>query len=107
MGPQGCGRPASRYGWMAHQSTAGPPRSRHEPWGGTFEWAYWLDQAPGLITWRKAIARLLRARVVLGRTGMSTGEVNDARASAATSSSGLSLQLAAQATRSRADSEIL
>ncbi len=44
--------------------------------GGTFEWAYWLDQAAGAITWREAIARLYRARVVLGRTGESTWEVN-------------------------------
>lgn len=42
---------------------------------GTFEWAYWLDQEQG-ITWREAIARLHRARVVLGRTGESTWEVN-------------------------------
>ena len=44
--------------------------------GGTFEWAYWLDQAAGAITWREAIARLYRARVVLGRTGQSTWEIN-------------------------------
>ncbi|MBU6250958.1 MAG: hypothetical protein KGO47_07330 [Cyanobacteria bacterium REEB417] len=43
---------------------------------GTFEWAYWLDEAPGGVTWREAIARLYRARVVLGRTGQSTWEVN-------------------------------
>jgi len=43
---------------------------------GTFEWAYWLDEAPGAITWREAIARLYRARVVLGRTGESTWQVN-------------------------------
>ena len=42
---------------------------------GTFEWAYWLDQEQGL-TWREAIARLHRARVVLGRTSESTWEVN-------------------------------
>ena len=42
---------------------------------GTFEWAYWLDQQQG-ITWRQAIARLHRARVVLGRTSESTWEVN-------------------------------
>ena len=41
----------------------------------TFEWAYWLDQEQGL-TWREAIARLHRARVVLGRTSESTWEVN-------------------------------
>ena len=43
---------------------------------GTFEWAYWLDEASGTITWREAIARLYRARVVLGRTGESTWEIN-------------------------------
>jgi hypothetical protein len=43
---------------------------------GTFEWAYWLDEAPGAITWREAIARLYRARVVLGRTGQTTWDVN-------------------------------
>ena len=43
---------------------------------GTFSWAYWLDREPGSITWREAIARLYRARVVLGRTGESTWEVN-------------------------------
>jgi integrase len=42
---------------------------------GTFEWAYWLNQQQG-ITWRQAIARLHRARVVLGRTSESTWEVN-------------------------------
>lgn len=42
---------------------------------GTFSWAYWLDQEEG-ITWRDAIARLYRARVVLGRTSESTWEVN-------------------------------
>ena len=42
---------------------------------GTFEWSYWLGQEQG-ITWREAIARLHRARVVLGRTGESTWEVN-------------------------------
>jgi integrase len=42
---------------------------------GTFEWAYWVDEQQG-ITWREAIATLYRARVVLGRTGESTWEVN-------------------------------
>ena len=42
---------------------------------GTFEWAYWVDEPRG-ITWREAIAKLYRARVVLGRTGESTWEVN-------------------------------
>jgi len=44
--------------------------------GGTFTWSYWLDQEPGAVTWREAIARLHRARVILGRTGQSTWEVN-------------------------------
>lgn len=43
---------------------------------GTFEWAYWLDEEPKATTWREAIAKLHRARVVLGRTGQSTWEVN-------------------------------
>jgi len=42
---------------------------------GTFEWSYWLDQDQG-VTWRQAIARLHRARVVLGRTSASTWETN-------------------------------
>jgi len=42
---------------------------------GTFSWAYWLDQSEGL-TWREAIARLYRTRVVLGRTSESTWEIN-------------------------------
>jgi integrase len=44
--------------------------------GGSFEWSYWLDEEAGPITWREAIARLYRARVVLGRTGQSTWDVN-------------------------------
>lgn len=43
---------------------------------GTFDWAYWLDAGDPGITWREAIARLHRARVVLGRTSESTWEVN-------------------------------
>lgn len=42
---------------------------------GSFSWAYWLDQEEGL-TWREAISRLHRARVVLGRTSQSTWEIN-------------------------------
>ena len=42
---------------------------------GTFEWSYWLDQESG-ITWRQAIAKLHRARVVLGRTSERTWEIN-------------------------------
>lgn len=42
---------------------------------GTFAWDYWLDQQQG-ITWREAITRLHRARVILGRTGERTWEVN-------------------------------
>ncbi len=43
---------------------------------GTFDWSYWLDEEPGAVTWREAIARLYRAKVVLGRTGESTWRVN-------------------------------
>ena len=43
---------------------------------GTFEWCYWLDEESKAITWREAITKLHRARVVLGRTGQSTWDVN-------------------------------
>lgn len=43
---------------------------------GTFQWSYWLDEAEHGITWREAIARLYRARVVLGRTSETTWEIN-------------------------------
>lgn len=43
---------------------------------GTFEWGYWLDEETQAITWREAIAKLHRARVILGRTGQTTWEVN-------------------------------
>ena len=43
---------------------------------GTFDWSYWLDEADQGITWREAIARLYRARVVLGRTSESTWQIN-------------------------------
>jgi integrase len=42
---------------------------------GDFNWKYWLDDQQG-ITWRDAIAKLYRARVVLGRTSESTWEIN-------------------------------
>jgi len=42
---------------------------------GEFEWGYWTDEPEG-VTWREAIARLYRAKVVLGRTGESTWQVN-------------------------------
>ena len=42
---------------------------------GTFDWGYWLDELTG-ITWREAIAKLHRARVVLGRTSEATWEIN-------------------------------
>jgi integrase len=42
---------------------------------GSFSWPYWLDQEPG-VTWREAISRLHRARVVLGRTSEATWEIN-------------------------------
>jgi integrase len=41
----------------------------------TFEWGYWTDQRDGM-TWREAIARLHRARVVLGRTSDATWQIN-------------------------------
>lgn len=43
---------------------------------GTFDWAYWLDDAPTGVSWREAINRLYRQKVVLGRTGESTWQVN-------------------------------
>lgn len=43
---------------------------------GTFDWSYWLDEEPAGVTWREAINRLYRAKVVLGRTGESTWQVN-------------------------------
>jgi integrase len=42
---------------------------------GTFEWDYWQEESRG-ITWREAIAKLHRARVVLGRTSETTWEIN-------------------------------
>lgn len=42
---------------------------------GEFEWSYWTDEPDG-VTWREAIARLYRAKVILGRTGESTWQVN-------------------------------
>jgi len=42
---------------------------------GVFDWADWTDTAKGT-TWRQAINALYRKRVVLGRTGESTWEVN-------------------------------
>lgn len=41
---------------------------------GMFEWSYWNDDTPDGITWREAIKRLHRARVVLGRTSEGTWE---------------------------------
>lgn len=43
---------------------------------GTFEWSYWLDEEPGTVTWREAIAKLYKAKVVLGRTGETTWQIN-------------------------------
>ena len=43
---------------------------------GTFEWSYWLEGASDGVTWREAIARLYRQKVVLGRTRESTWEIN-------------------------------
>ena len=42
---------------------------------GEFSWEYWSDQQQGT-TWREAITKLHRARVVLGRTSESTWEIN-------------------------------
>lgn len=41
----------------------------------SFAWSYWLEESQG-ITWREAIAKLHRARVVLGRTSETTWEIN-------------------------------
>lgn len=43
---------------------------------GSFEWSYWLDEAPGSTTWREAINLLYRKKVVLGRTSENTWEIN-------------------------------
>lgn len=43
---------------------------------GSFDWAYWSDDAGAGVTWREAINRLYRKKVVLGRTGERTWEVN-------------------------------
>jgi integrase len=43
---------------------------------GSFSWAYWSDGETEGITWREAIAKLHRARVVLGRTSESTWQIN-------------------------------
>jgi integrase len=43
---------------------------------GSFDWAYWQDEQEQGITWREAISRLHRARVVLGRTSERTWEIN-------------------------------
>ena len=43
---------------------------------GSFDWAYWSDDASAGVTWREAINRLYRKKVVLGRTGERTWEVN-------------------------------
>lgn len=43
---------------------------------GTFDWSYWQDEQERGITWRQAITKLHRARVVLGRTSETTWEIN-------------------------------
>jgi len=43
---------------------------------GTFEWSYWSDEPAAGITWREAIDRLYRARVVLGRTSERTWDLS-------------------------------
>lgn len=42
---------------------------------GTFSWSYWSDEPEGM-TWREAIQKLYRKKVVLGRTGQTTWEIN-------------------------------
>ena len=42
---------------------------------GTFSWSDWLEPTAG-VTWRQAIDQLYRKRVVNGRTGQSTWEIN-------------------------------
>jgi integrase len=42
---------------------------------GEFSWEYWSDQQQGT-TWREAITKLYKKKVVLGRTGERTWEVN-------------------------------
>lgn len=43
---------------------------------GTFSWSHWCDERPSAVSWREAINRLYRKKVVLGRTGQSTWEVS-------------------------------
>lgn len=43
---------------------------------GTFDWEYWLDDEAGGVTWREAISRLHRIKVVLGRTSEKTWQIN-------------------------------
>lgn len=43
---------------------------------GSFEWSYWSDEAADAVTWREAINRLYRQKVVLGRTGQTTWDIN-------------------------------
>ena len=42
---------------------------------GTFEWSFWEQQSDGM-SWREAIAKLHRARVILGRTSENTWQIN-------------------------------
>lgn len=43
---------------------------------GGFDWNYWLDAETSGVTWREAVTRLYRAKVVLGRTGETTWQIN-------------------------------
>ncbi len=43
---------------------------------GTFAWADWITEKDKNVTWQKAIAKLYRKKVLLGRTSESTWEVN-------------------------------
>jgi integrase len=47
----------------------------HQLEAGTFSWDYWSEQQQG-VTWREAITRLHRARVILGRTSETTWEIS-------------------------------
>lgn len=42
---------------------------------GTFSWAHWSGEPEGM-TWREAIQKLYTKKVVLGRTGATTWEIN-------------------------------
>ena len=43
---------------------------------GSFEWGYWLDQEARGVTWREAMDRLYRSRVVMGQTSERTWDLS-------------------------------